>query len=300
MLYGMAKPQTNITCQPGLISSCFYVYFAGMNVPAISVILPVYNCEKYIGKAIDSVLRQTFTDFELILINDGSTDQSENIILSFTDPRIVYIKNEKNCGLIYTLNRGIEQAKGKYIARMDADDVCMPERLAKQKLFLDEHDEIAMVASTVNFIDEHDREKGSWPLDRKTISPFSIRKVMPYENCIAHPSVMIRSDIIKKLQYKEYQKNIEDYDLWLRMLNCGMNIAKIEEPLLLYRLHGDSVTTIHLKSKNVFFTHSRMKRKFLAGEISSGRLNLFTFRVMLAAKLDILSGIGKALKNLFK
>ena len=125
-----------------------------MNVPAVSVILPAYNCEKFIGKAIQSVLQQTFSDLELIIINDGSTDKTEFAILAFDDPRIIYIKNQMNKGLVFTLNRCIELAKGKYIARMDADDICLPERFAKQKTFLDQNENIAVVATTIEFINE--------------------------------------------------------------------------------------------------------------------------------------------------
>src|SRR4249919_3825300 len=120
-----------------------------MNVPAVSVILPAYNCEKYIAKAIESVLHQTFTDLELIIINDGSTDRTEEIIRSFSDPRILYQVNNTNKGLVFTLNKGIDIAKGGYIARMDGDDICHPERLAKQKTFLDQNQEIATIASTI-------------------------------------------------------------------------------------------------------------------------------------------------------
>ena len=102
-----------------------------MNVPAVSVILPAYNCEKYIAKAIDSVLHQTFTDFELIIINDGSTDQTEKIVKSFSDPRILYQLNNTNKGLVFTLNKGIDIAKGRYIARMDGDDIAHRERFEK-------------------------------------------------------------------------------------------------------------------------------------------------------------------------
>jgi glycosyltransferase involved in cell wall biosynthesis len=98
-----------------------------MNVPAVSVILQAYNCEKFIGKAIQSVLQQTLTDFEFIIINDGSTDNTESIIHEFNDHRIVYLKNSKNEGLVSTLNKAIANANGKYIARMDADDICLPE-----------------------------------------------------------------------------------------------------------------------------------------------------------------------------
>src|SRR5690606_13489679 len=107
----------------------------------ISVVLPAYNAELYIKEAIDSVLAQTFTNFELIILNDGSTDKTEEIILSYQDSRIVYVKNEHNLGLIGTLNKGMALAKGKYIARMDADDICFPERFEKQVAFLEKNKE---------------------------------------------------------------------------------------------------------------------------------------------------------------
>jgi len=270
-----------------------------MNVPSVSVILPAYNCEKFIGKAIQSVLQQTLTDFELIIVNDGSTDNTESIILTFTDPRIVYQKNSENKGLIYSLNKAIEIADGKYIARMDADDICLPGRLARQKTFLDQNEDIAVVASTIDFINEQEEKKGIWELDRKTITPQQIKKAILKQNCIAHPTVMIRSEIAKKNKYKEYQKNIEDYDLWLRLLNRGFSISKINEPLLLYRLHGSSVTSIHLKKSNPFFKHMWMKTRFLFGELFSGRFSIFLFWVLFYAKLDFIKGIGKSIKSLF-
>ena len=164
-----------------------------MNVPAVSVILPAYNCEKYIDKAIQSVLDQTWSDFELIIINDGSSDGTETIIRAFNDPRIILVNNPGNKGLIFSLNRAIDMAKGNYIARMDADDICLPERLGKQKRILDENDSIAVVATTIDFIKDSEERTGTWPLDRKNITPEQIRKQMPFENCIAHPSVMIRT-----------------------------------------------------------------------------------------------------------
>jgi len=269
-----------------------------MNSPAVSVILPAYNCEKYIGKAIQSVLQQTFTDFELIIINDGSTDKTETSILQFADPRIIYLQNPGNKGLIYTLNRAIETAKGNYIARMDSDDICLPERLSKQKGYFDLHPETTMVATTINFIDANGNEKGIWSLDRKTTSPTFIRKKMPFENCIAHPTIMIRADILKKLKYNPRQLNIEDYDLWLRLLNRGHVIGKIDEPLLWYRSHDDSITHVHLKKKNFFFKHLRMKRIFLAKEIISGRINGFTLKVIISTIVDFIKGTGKAIKKI--
>jgi len=271
-----------------------------MNIPAVSVILPAYNCEKYIAKAIESVLHQTFIDFEFIIINDGSTDETEFAILAFADPRIVYLKNPGNKGLIYSLNRAIALAHGKYIARMDADDICSLERLSKQKSFLDQNENIALVATTIDLINEQEVKTGTWELDRQTITPKQINRKMPYENCLAHPTVMIRSEIIKKFKYNKKQRNIEDYDLWLRLLNRGNQIAKINEPLLLYRMHEKSVTNVYLKKRNPFFLHIIMKMQFLRGEILSGYIKWFTIRVTMSAFIDLLKGAGKTIKNIFR
>lgn len=271
-----------------------------MNDVAVSVILPAFNCEKFIGQAIQSVLQQTFKDFELIIINDGSTDKTEFAIIGFDDPRIVYIKNPQNRGLIFSLNRAIDIAQGKYIARMDADDICKPERLAKQKDLLDQHEDLSMVACTIDLIDENGENAGVWQLDRKTIDPEQIKKRLVRENCIAHPTVMIRTDILKEFKYTPGQVNIEDYDLWLRLLSHGHRISKINEPLLLYRIHGSSITNLDLKNKNYFYKYFTMKRKFLAKEFSSGNVNGFTLKVMAGTVSDVAMGIGKGIKNLFK
>lgn len=267
-----------------------------MNVPAVSVILPAYNCEKFIGKAIQSVLQQTFTDFELIIINDGSTDNTGSVIQKFDDQRILYLRNSGNQGLIPTLNNAITYAKGRYIARMDGDDICLPERLENQKAFLDENENIAVVASTIEFINEQEGKTGVWELDRQTITPEQIKKAILRQNCIAHPTVMIRSEILKQLKYMEYQKNIEDYDLWLRLLNRGYKMAKLGEPLLLYRIHDTSVTSIHLKKKNPFFKHLVMKIKFLT---RFTHISGFSFAVFGSAIMDLVKGIIKAIKNIF-
>ena len=270
-----------------------------MNAPAVSIILPAYNCEKFIGKAIESVLLQSFPDFELIIINDGSTDKTEMIILGYADPRIVYLKNPENKGLIFTLNRGIALAHGKYIARMDADDICQPERFEKQKNFLDQHINIAVLATTIDFINEAGIKTGVWESDRQTITPQQIKRKIIFENCIAHPTVMMRAELIKDLKYSRNQKNIEDYDLWLRVLNRGLIIAKLDEPLLLYRLHEDSVTSQHLKNRNPFFKHLMMKSRFLRNILWTNSFNWFTFKISMSRLIDLVKGIAKTIKNIF-
>lgn len=270
-----------------------------MNQPAVSVILPAYNCESFLAKAIQSVLDQTFSDFELIIINDGSTDNFEEIILSFNDPRIVYIKNKRNCGLIFSLNKAIDFARGKYIARMDGDDICLPRRLELQKNYLDENPGIAIVATTIIMINEEGEESGKWKLDQQTLTSKIIRSTMLNENCIAHPTVMGQAVVFKKFHYQPYQKNIEDYDLWLRLLANGLHLSKIPEPLLYYRVHSTSITELHLKKANFFFKHYRMKLKLLLNEWKHGNFRWYTWLILLALKFDLLKGIGKSIKKMF-
>lgn len=118
-------------------------------MPKVSVVMPAFNAEKYIREAVDSILNQTFTDFEFIIINDGSTDHTKEIILEYDDPRIVLLENEKNSGIVVTLNKGIQFARGEYIARMDSDDISLCNRIERQVLFLDSHAHIGLIGSVL-------------------------------------------------------------------------------------------------------------------------------------------------------
>lgn len=276
-------------------------------MPKISVILPVYNAEKYLREAIDSILKQTFTDFELLLINDGSTDGSEEIIKSYTDDRIIYIKNEQNRGLINSLNRGIDLAAGEYIARMDADDIALPERFEKQLKFLWERNDIAMLATTYYCIDAEGKPLPAWPTDRQTITPEQIRKVLPRDNCLAHPTVMARAEVFKKyryhpelvLQYRfiHNKKYSEDYDLWLRIAADGLTIAKVDEPLLYYRVLSNSVT--RFGQVNIFYRLAGIKFRFVKQQLKLRRYSVFNLRVFLYGLADIVKGLAKEIKLLF-
>ena len=124
----------------------------------VSIVLPVYNAEKYVREAIESILNQTFTDYEFVIINDGSTDGSEKIIQSFKDKRIIYVKNEKNIGIVKTLNKGIEKAFGTYIVRMDADDVSVSDRVEKQVKFMDENPRISISGSWMKYFGSKDED----------------------------------------------------------------------------------------------------------------------------------------------
>ncbi|RYZ00078.1 MAG: glycosyltransferase, partial [Chitinophagaceae bacterium] len=242
-----------------------------------SILLPVYNAERFLREAVDSLLAQTFTDFELLALNDGSTDGSAAILNSYSDPRLRVLPNDRNRGLIHTLNKGIDVAFGRYIARMDADDICHPERLAAQVAYLDAHPEVAVVASTLDMMDEAGNPIAAWPEDRRHVSAAAIRAFLPVDNCIAHPSVLARAAEMSRYKYDAAQTEAEDYDLWLRMCADGLSIAKIDRPLLRYRVLATS-----LSRKDKLNADQRLaltKGKFLAQCRRDGKFNAFIARV---------------------
>lgn len=208
----------------------------------ISVILPAYNAELYLKEAVDSVLAQTFTDFELILLNDGSTDKTEEIILSYNDNRIVYVRNEKNLGLIGTLNKGMALAKGKYIARMDADDICFPERFAKQFDFLEKNKEYVICGTSAYRFYDHISDGRTFNVP---LSDESIRTRLFFNSGFIHPSVMFRSDIVREynLGFSDDYKYAEDYFFWMDLLKYGKGF-NLKEKLLHYRVVATSQTAV--------------------------------------------------------
>lgn len=214
--------------------------------PKVSVVMSFYNCELYILDAIQSILNQTFGDFELICIDDASTDRSAIILESIKDPRIIIIYNDKNMGVAKSVNRGVAIAQGELIARMDADDISMPDRFSKQVAFLDEHPNIDVVVSQIEQIDSYGNKAGKWKEDREADLPEKIRQMMPSVNCIAQPSSMIRKQLLVKYPYNS-KFNVEDWALWLTILSEGKVIYKINEPLLKYRIHNKSITVSNRK-----------------------------------------------------
>lgn len=259
--------------------------------------MPVYNAAPYLRKAIDSILHQTFTDFELILINDCSKDESESIIQSYTDKRIRYVKLTQNKGVVGASNEGIALAKAPYTCVMHSDDIAQPERLQKQKAWLDVRPATAAVATFITFINESDEVTGFWDVDRNAVSAKSIRNMMLWENCIAHPTVMLRTPIYKRYGYRLSQQAQEDYDLWMRMLADGLVIEKIPEALLHYRRHQTSITGTILRKANPFFKKMDCKKKFMAHQLQHKTWGLFESRLLLTAFADGVMGIGKNIKK---
>ena len=199
----------------------------------VSIVLPVYNGEKYLAESLDSVLAQTYQNWELVIINDGSTDGTENLILKYQDKRIKYLPNDGNKGIIFSLNRGLQESNGIYIARLDADDIALPHRLEKQVRFLSENLDYDMCGSYFQTIDSNGR------LLKNVTFPANNRDAQSYlllHNCFCHSAIMMRTSIAKELKYDEDYQVCEDYDLWYRISRKG-KILNLPEFKKLYRVH---------------------------------------------------------------
>jgi len=236
-------------------------------VTQVSVILPVYNAEIYIEEAVNSILAQTFKDFELIIINDGSTDASLDLLtkLAALDPRVRLI-SRGNKGLIATLNEAIALAKSKYIARMDADDVALSTRLAKQYEFLQANPKVAVLGTCYRYIDV----QGKIGAKRNTFTSHDdITASFYFCNPIAHPSVMVNYHLLgSDFCYLEQYKTIEDLELWSR-LSTKYQLANLSEVLLHYRVLNSSISGKNLKRQ------INSAAKMLAQSSSIDNLELF-------------------------
>jgi len=219
-----------------------------MNSPMISVLMPVYNGEKYLREAIESILNQTYNDFEFIILNDGSTDRTEKIILSYDDSRIVYVKNEENLGIIKSLNKGLKLAKSKYIARMDADDISCPQRFKIQVKFMEANPDFTVCGTWTEVFREKDKYVNKTPVTNE-----EVKATLFFNSAIAHPTVFLRNKVIieKELFYDENYIHVEDYELWCRM-SSKIKFANIPEVLLEYRYHSESISLKNKVIQNEF------------------------------------------------
>jgi glycosyltransferase involved in cell wall biosynthesis len=227
-------------------------------MPKVSILMPVYNAGQYLSQALDSILSQSFRDWELILINDGSTDDSESVITRYDDERIYYIKNPVNLKLIKTLNKGIDYCGGRYIARMDADDICHPDRLKQQVKFLDSHPEYLMCGTSAIVIDSTGKKTGK--IHNLTDNDY-LQIGLMFSPSFIHPGMMIRREILCRNRYDEAYKHAEDYELWCRIARQG-KVANIDSELLRYRWHGSNVSVVYNEAQE------ELKDKIIKNEIS--------------------------------
>ena len=199
--------------------------------------MPVFNAEAYLRDSIESVLCQTFSDFEFIVINDGCTDKTDEILKSYKDSRIKIFENENNLGLTKCLNRGIELSNGKYILRTDADDVCLPKRFETQFNFMEQHPEIGLCGS---WYENFGNQKG---IARYNTKHIEIVIGLLYQSQLSHSTVMMRKETLDNfnLRYDVDFITAQDYDLWSRMAH-QCEAANISEVLMLVRFHQESIS----------------------------------------------------------
>jgi lipopolysaccharide biosynthesis glycosyltransferase len=215
-------------------------------MPKISVLMPCYNRSSFLKKAINSILNQTYKDFEFIIIDDCSTDKTPEIVKKFAnkDARIIFLQNEKNMKIVYSLNRGLKISKGEYIARMDSDDISFPDRFEKQVAFMDNNQDIAVAGTFIELVGDFKmRGFSNWITETE---PDKLALLLYFFNPLCHPSVMIRTSFLRKnnMQYNEETIGAEDYCLWKDIVIKGGKLANLPEKLLYYRVHNSSFSQV--------------------------------------------------------
>ncbi|MFC1775252.1 glycosyltransferase family 2 protein [Patescibacteria group bacterium] len=212
-----------------------------MKKPIVTVLMPVYNGEEYLKEAIDGVLNQTFTDFEFFILNDGSTDNGENIIKSYTDPRIKLINSDKNRGQAEIINEALDIVQSKYVVRVDCDDICLPKRLQTQVDFMDKNPEIGISGTWAKVMGKQTKKYIKPPSDFE-----KIKVTMLFNTAMMQPSTIMRREMLDKynLRYDKTFKYSGDYEFWTRAIQY-FPITNIKKVLFLYRMHEKSVSNLY-------------------------------------------------------
>ena len=239
------------------------------DTPLISVVMSCYNRQNYVAQAIESILNQTYTNFEFIIIDDCSTDNTYKIIKKYVkrDKRIIALRNKVNKGIVYALNRGLKLAKGKYIARMDDDDISLPQRFEKQVRYMQTNPDVVVLGSDVKSFCDEDKDYRSW-VDAFDADELAL--ILNFKCSISHPNVMIRKDFLDKhsLSYLKEYEFAEDYALWAQVMLKGGKIENLKEPLLLHRVSKKSIMRTS-KSGNKSLENQLKIRTHLLGRFFS-------------------------------
>lgn len=228
-----------------------------MPSPLITVLMPVYNGGQYLSEAIDSILNQTFCDFEFLIIDDGSTDNSVNIIKTYSDPRIRLIYNKRNQGVVKSLNKGIMLSKGKFIARMDSDDISLPGRFSQQLNYFKANQDVGICGTWIKTIG--DIKGNIW---RYPTTPNDIQCWLLFHSVLAHPSVMMCREILERnhLLYDSSFIHAEDFQLWQRASQVT-KLGNLDKVLLLYRISKYSVSRCNKAVQNI--SHQKIDNEAL-------------------------------------
>ena len=232
--------------------------------PTVSVLMPVYNGERYLRAAVDSILAQSFADFEFLIVDDGSTDGTRAILDGIGDPRLKVIANARNLGVTETLNAGLEAVRGRYVARIDADDVARPERLAEQVAFMEANPDVVLLGSGYVSVDDDGNE-----VERvaRPMADAEFRWTALLHSPVIHPSVMFRASLTgeRGLRYDGHA-DAEDYDMWLRMLEVGAG-ARLGRPLVTWRRHAGAIGVVRRRRQmatTIAIAQANVERRFPA------------------------------------
>lgn len=233
-----------------------------VNIPIVTVLMPVYNSSAFLKETIDSVLNQTYRDFVFLIIDDGSTDDSLKIINSYSDNRIKVVKNEKNLKLVATLNKGLQLCETKYIIRMDSDDICDANRIKEQVAFMEANPSIGVSGTFIQLMKAGKRLKVKLPTQAKDVKAF-----MLFNSPLAHPSVILRKRVLSDngITYDTAFIHAEDYQMW-HSISKYSDIANIGKNLLFYRVHENQITS---NPKNKLDKDNSLRK------IRAEQLNLF-------------------------
>jgi len=270
-----------------------------MNSPEITVLMPVYNDERFVRFSIESILNQTFQDFEFIIINDASNDNTPKILKEYKDQdsRIIIINNEKNLRVPKSLNIGLNIARGKYIARIDSDDISVKDRLEKQYNFLENNKDFGLVGSYTEVIDEDGKSIGFW---NEYLEPEFIFYTLSFWNCLVTSSVMFEKNLAIKLGgfNPDFDKGAEDYELWYK-LSRVKKIYILPEYLTKYRKNQSGATAKYsneqiINAENIAITKTKISKELLHYLKSINKPNSFS------KKINLIFQLYKANKNILK
>ena len=268
---------------------------ADVSKPLVTVIMPVFNAAAYVGEAVKSILQQTFTNFEFLIIDDASIDDSVNIIRLFNDERIQLIQKPVNTGYTDSLNYGLSIAKGIYIARMDADDISYPDRFAQQVQYMQTHPETLVLGTAYKILGTETII--TLPLTNDEAKVIAIMHVP-----VAHPTVMIRRKVLEEygLRYNKKFEPAEDYDLWTRILEIG-KIENLQLPLLYYRKHEAQQSTVRYKKLIEGAVEIRQRQLIKIVDLQHARYDiLFAIDILTKAPLALNAITFKKMIGLFK
>lgn len=261
----------------------------------VSIVLPTFNGGKFIALAIESALNQRHSNIEVLIIDDGSNDDTSTIVASFKDPRIRYIQKD-NSGLQKTLNYAIPLLNGEYFARLDADDYIDPDHIKNALEILENSRCISAVFSLWKVIDGKGDDLPDCGKNYPAISFSHCRKLLPYRNCLVGPSLVIRSEVLKEFKYANWAAGMEDYHLSLRLVAAGHQFGFTGKPSYIYRRHAESITA-RTNYKDLMLRQAAIKFSGLAVGVMCLEWGHFHMNLLIQAFRDFGYGLKRVLSN---